>query len=356
MSGGYSGSETESTWSGRSSPMSGRWPVRTAQVAQNVPRSPSPNRKGRKALGSARALAARALRSRGYLPLGAACAGLHALTGRQRSRSWDSFCDVGKAASRMALERIMAPGDILCVRGGNDLMGVGTVGGFLGHVMLVVSPPKMVRQDSRAREIASALQVHNVWPLWKVQTMESTRGAEGLHSATLLLHTDSATGELTAVGEVNSRGELVSLDCQTVEVWQPPELLRAHINPDLMQEVIGDMKAREASWSFATAARALLAPSWMGQHYDAALVLQEARRCWKAKPICTSVVISFWQRYFCRAAQKGAFCGSGSADLILRWMPVKADRTLPGELLTSLLRCGWRMLPRVPRSHSRFDE
>lgn len=62
-------------------------------------------------------------------------------------------------------------------------------------------------------------------------------------------------------------------------------------------------------------------------------------------PICTSVVIMFWQRWLCKlasvlAAQQET-AEETSSDLILQWFPLKADRSLPGPLLDTMLRCGW---------------
>ena len=45
--------------------------------------------------------------------------------------------------------------------------------------------------------------------------------------------------------------------------------------------------------------------------------------CWNSNPICTSVIIVFWQRYICKLVK----CGLMSADvvdLIMKFMPLKA--------------------------------
>jgi len=76
-------------------------------------------------------------------------------------------------------------------------------------------------------------------------------------------------------------------------------------------------------------------------------LMKETESCWFCDPICTSVVIIFWQRYLCKLADHlnkdkshDSLCIE-SADLILQFMPLKADRVLPGELHKVLRSCGW---------------
>jgi len=38
-----------------------------------------------------------------------------------------------------------------------------------------------------------------------------------------------------------------------------------------------------------------------------------------------------------------------AVDLIMRFMPLKSDRALPGDLLRSMRECGWVSMPHVPR-------
>merc|ERR1712194_200589 len=81
-------------------------------------------------------------------------------------------------------------------------------------------------------------------------------------------------------------------------------------------------------------------------------VLEEIRACWDEEPICTSVVVTFWQRYLCKLAQAAIItrgCLVDPAKLVLKWMPLKADRVLPGELFTTMQACGWVMLSQVPK-------
>ncbi|CAK0865334.1 unnamed protein product [Prorocentrum cordatum] len=79
---------------------------------------------------------------------------------------------------------------------------------------------------------------------------------------------------------------------------------------------------------------------------------QAVRASWTREPICTSIIIVFWQRYLCElaAATQGECAPSLSGlDLILQWMPLKADRGLPGDLLGVLRSRGWACVSQVPR-------
>merc|ERR1712146_658240 len=67
---------------------------------------------------------------------------------------------------------------------------------------------------------------------------------------------------------------------------------------------------------------------------------------WESAPICTSIVTAFWQRYLCKFAHATGQC---EANLILKWMPLKADRVLPGELVDTMQKCGWMLVTHVPK-------
>jgi len=56
-----------------------------------------------------------------------------------------------------------------------------------------------------------------------------------------------------------------------------------------------------ASWSHVTVARAILTSATLTSLSESKpeQTLELVRSCWKREPICTSVVITFWQRYLC---------------------------------------------------------
>eukprot|EP00747_Dinoflagellata_sp_TGD_P164645 gnl/TRDRNA2_/TRDRNA2_184871_c0_seq1.p1 gnl/TRDRNA2_/TRDRNA2_184871_c0~~gnl/TRDRNA2_/TRDRNA2_184871_c0_seq1.p1 ORF type:complete len:424 (-),score=79.10 gnl/TRDRNA2_/TRDRNA2_184871_c0_seq1:112-1383(-) len=260
-----------------------------------------------------------------------------------------------------ALELIMAPGDVLAVKGGGRLTEIGTAHGFMGHVLLVLSPPISVHRNS-----PGAKRFEAVWPespevteLWRVRTLESTRCELGLHEAEMVLYVERSTGYLTLVGELTRSAEgiedLVQTEHEVVELWQSPSELRSGLRTDLMIKVLKDMKAYEASWSSVTAARAVISKALSKSQISAAdhggdesATMEAIIACWKREPICTSVVIVFWQRYLCEIANADPLHADKPLNMILKWMPVKADRGLPGELLGAMRRCGWVAMAQIP--------
>jgi len=87
--------------------------------------------------------------------------------------------------------------------------------------------------------------------------------------------------------------------------------------------------------------RAVLRSATLDEAPGSNTLLDEIQRCWASPPICTSVVIVFWQRYLCKVA---AATGQTEVELILKLMPLKADRTLPGELMAGIRQCGWSIM------------
>lgn len=97
----------------------------------------------------------------------------------------------------------------------------------------------------------------------------------------------------------------------------------------------------QSSWSLTTAARAVFKSAELCWSNDEMGFISGVEESWETAPICTSVVISFWQRYLCKYARCTA---QSQMSAILKWMPVKADRGLPGELIAAMQKCGWRQV------------
>jgi hypothetical protein len=248
---------------------------------------------------------------------------------------------------------MMAPGDVLAVKGQGRLTEIGTAHGMLGHVLLVLSPPNNVLRNSDEGESLQAVWPHKeVEEIWKVRTLESTRSEQGLHEAEMLLYVERNTGQLILIGELQNDGTLVLTEHESVELWQSPAELRSTLRVDFMSRVLSDMKVNEASWSHLTVARAMLSSAHLTSKpgTQPEQTLETVKACWVREPICTSVVITFWQRYLCELAS----CSEEnhhqqSLDLIMRWMPLKADRGLPGDLLGAMRSVGWVTVGQVPR-------
>lgn len=216
----------------------------------------------------------------------------------------------------------------------------------MGHVLLVTGWPRRVTRDS-----FEGIELGNVWPagaqrVWKLPTIESTRAYSGLHKSEMLFRVDPNTGALILFGElIEKTRQLCRVDNESVEVWQSPSQLRMRPRLDLMTDVLNEMVAQETNWSLKTAVRAVFKSSLVdptGQ--DGEILLEELRECWDVAPICTSVVIIFWQRYLEKLALAE---GQGEGDFVLSWMPLKADRALPGNLIRFLEESGWNSITSV---------
>jgi len=264
---------------------------------------------------------------------------------RPATSTCTSLCILGDA-----LELLLAPGDLLIVKGSGRFAEIGTAHGFMGHVLLVVSPPSNIwRHSPHAHEFQAAWPPGDVPELWRIRTVESTRSQTGLHEVDMLLFVSRSTAQLILVGEVSlESGDITLCENEAIEVWQSPIELRSQLQVGLMMEALRDMKVHEQSWSFGTATRAVLKSARIIPEKAA---MEKIQACWLREPICTSVAIIFWQRYLAKLAP--VFSADGrtveAVDLILKYMPLKADRVLPGDLLTCMKECGWVCMSQMPR-------
>jgi hypothetical protein len=252
----------------------------------------------------------------------------------------------------------LSPGDVLCVKGtAGGIARLGATGGFMGHVLLVIADPRCVERHS-----VEAVQYLNIWPgdvrmLWTVRTLESCRSVEGFHETEHLLYADRR-GQLLVIGEasVHRTNQITEFETpEKVQLWRCPFELRKHFRMDMMHEVIESMRKHESSWSWSTAVRAYLFSADVSEVHDSKTdgMLQEIRRCWTSDPICTSVVIIFWQKYLCKVAEQDPEVRA--LDLIVQWMPVKSDRSLPGDLLSAMQNCGWSIVNSLECGKSRAE-
>lgn len=249
-----------------------------------------------------------------------------------------------------ASNAIAGPGDVLYIHSANSwIKSVGTAGGKFGHMMLVVNKPRRITPNSETGH-----WLRPVWPdgapeLWLLQAIEITRGKAGLHTAELVLASGREhNGLLTLLGELyNGHADMTD---QVVEVWQFPHRFRTTFNEVLFQETLQDMlRSDSKGWSWTTAARSVLKPEshcLLDQTAQAGHLLQLVQEAWDAEAICTSVVVTFWQRYlvkFARANFPPEVQDVKAAELILQCMPLKADRCLPNDVMSAMERCGWSL-------------
>jgi hypothetical protein len=252
------------------------------------------------------------------------------------------------------LDRVLGPGDVLVSKSVGNVMQVGTMGGYFGHVMLVTGTTRRILKGS-----PQAFDYQSVWPddvdvLWAVPFVECTREVHGLHKAVLLVRVDTNDGRIIAVAEeCPASEELCLCEGDEIEAFQSPSDLRQLINScehraDLLSEVLAEMMKdmRHSKWSELTAVKAALMSSALDRNYEGMKALQQVHESWDESPICTTVVIAFWQRYLCKLAPYVHFGHSQEAtkravDLIHRWMPIRADRSLPGDLVKVMEETGW---------------
>lgn len=240
--------------------------------------------------------------------------------------------------SRAAFD--VGPGDVLMVLGAGHVARVGTTTGVMGHAMLVVGPTKALDASScAAQQLFASSDL-----IWCVPTLESCRDRKGLHQAQMLLRTDPATGCISLVGELVEGAVNLFVE-EEVQVWQSPPEVRSEMASRLVSEVLSAMKASQKDWSFVTAAWALFSSAQVHDGSGNPHLLKELQACWQTPPICTAVVITFWQRYLCLLATA---TGQPQLDLVLRFMPLKADRCLPKILTNTMSKCGWVVM-KLPR-------
>merc|ERR1719491_1720896 len=158
--------------------------------------------------------------------------------------------------------------------------------------------------------------------VWAIQTVESTRGTQGLHEAEVLVYVDSS-GRLTLIGEESAHNGLSCQDHEVLELWQSPAEVRMQLRPDLMRQAFAEMLGEigEFDWSVTTAARAVFNSAVLSPYAREA----EVAACWQQEPICTSVVIAFWQRYLSKIAEAHNATPTNPRinpmDLFKRYMP-----------------------------------
>lgn len=248
----------------------------------------------------------------------------------------------------LGLDRAICPGDVLNVKGDNTASAItrlGSVGGFMGHVMVVVASPRAISRESPESSPYLCLWPHDISKLWRVRVIESCSGASGLHESDMLVYVNRS-GQIFALGEEDGEDICKYEQRDQIYLWNAPPQLRKHnFRIEIMYEVLDDMRAHQENWSWSTAIRAFVRSGELSSDGQHPASLSEVRDAWKAAPICTSVVVSFWQRYLEKIA---VFDTADPLSLIMRFMPLKADRVLPGELLMTMLERGWSVREAVP--------
>jgi len=233
----------------------------------------------------------------------------------------------------------ICPGDVLNIVSDRSAMTrLGAAGGFMGHVLLAVSSPTPL--DTRS-ELGGAFQNFSSdgsHELYSVDILECTRAAEGLYETSVVLSLGK-DGRVFLCGEQNKDDIFIAEDLEQVHIWQSPaQLRRQNFRSDVMVKVLEDMRTYQHNWSWSTAVRAFFLSGDISSSKP--ITIKEIQDSWKAEPICTSIVVIFWQRYLHGIATIERV---NPLNLIMQVMPLRADRALPGELLSTMLAQGWSL-------------
>jgi len=274
---------------------------------------------------------------------------------KQRQRYWQGTY----------LDCMIAVGDVVAMSHGNQMSQVGAAGGMFGHVLLVTAMPLCIKKHTpEGSEFLGIWPPDKVQEIFQVPVIECTRSTEGIHETSALLYVDAHSHRIILLGNVEENGIIFAYESherEAVELWKSPPELRDCSCRDLKEAVVRDMKENQANWSWYTAMRAFLLPAGMeNQHLlspaqitsDRQELLKEVEECWRSAPICSSLPIIFWQRYLCKLSQsgrapEGTLAKMSAIDMIVAYMPLKSDRTLPGELLRFLHKSGWTLIQQV---------
>jgi len=170
-----------------------------------------------------------------------------------------------------------------------------------------------------------------------------------------------ATGELLLVGDIADGSLVLGITDQPVPVKILLHPFRsgrsdAPFDGGVFRAAMERCARESRRWSKGTALKAITArrSCLSADEYpdpdSRQELMEQLRRSWDKKPICSSVAIKVWQRYFemlCPPGPKGLDL---AAQHILRWMPVLSDRTAPSMLLKTLSTCGWMLRSSFSRS------
>jgi len=255
--------------------------------------------------------------------------------------------------------KMLRAGDIFFC--GPDMWGI-------HHVVLCCSPMCPAEPDVIGSVYQNSPQVTGL-SIFECQTMESSRPLhgqdfpwyparsffalqpftedDGCESLSLLLVADIADGT-----------HCVGVNVQPVPVKMLLHPLRpGHGGPPLIDHVFKKALAEGGKeskcWSKTTALRAVLTTFGGQRHsldpekYDGpesrAELMAMLTESWKARPICPSVAIMVWQRYLVMVSGNGPDRLDTAAKHVLRWMPLRCDRTSPSAMLKVLSTCGWSL-------------
>jgi len=239
-----------------------------------------------------------------------------------------------------------------------DILFVGPDRWGIHHVVLCRSPLNPAETDVKEK-VSQQHPNTMTGDILCCQTIESTRPHNGPNSAWypalsvfVRWHT---TGELEQLGDIGEGSRTFNVNTELMPVkplLHPfrPNVAGLGFDGELFQAATRVCAAESQKWSKMTAIRALSAKRAAINQADFADarsrqdLMQDIRKRWNKKPICSSVAIQVWQKYIEMLFSGSAESTDLAAQQILRWMPVYSDQTTPSMLMKVLSQCGWMLL------------
>lgn len=270
-----------------------------------------------------------------------------------------SFCHAAISATVPSPLRVL-PGDILLL--GPDKWGV-------HHAVLTTGPMKPDEQVGQ--EIKADWPEMRSMDIFSCPTIESTAQAKGedivWYPSIYFFARDRSTGDSMLVADMPQKSILMADMQQTgdeIELCNPmPVKLLLHpcrpghggppsVDLTVFRHAVEESAQNSQAWSLRTAAKGVMGRRKVKSRLEAedypdpesrSEMLDELHKRWDNRPICTSVIIQVWQRYFELVAGDSPEGQDVAAQNILRWMPLFCDSTLPSALIKELSKCNWVM-------------
>jgi len=243
------------------------------------------------------------------------------------------------------------PGDIfLC---GPDRWGIHHVVMSIGQMRPAPEAGPMLVQDMP--------ELRNM-DIFSCETIESTHsslttGQEIVwYASKNFFARNRVTGEAVILGDIGRGSDTLEWFEQPIKVKLLMHPLRpGHggpaFDPRAFQQALEISARASQHWSIRTAVNGImnrrelqgLDPNDYPDAQSRSALMHDLQKRWEKRPICTSVAIMVWQRYFALSSGPGPQGIDTAVQQILRWMPLLSDKTLPSALIKELSKCGWVM-------------
>jgi len=269
------------------------------------------------------------------------------MPGMRRSVTWPRDACLEQPRDHSLPESVMAGDIFFC---GPDKWGIHHAVLSCGEMSLADSDVvDMIRNDC---DLSSDMEI------FTCTTVEVTREYEGSefpwYKAQSFFACDPC-GRLSQVADIAEGTNRITFNVAPIPAKLLLHPLREReglkgspFKPEIFAEAIELCARNSQSWSKKTALKAIAAGRMSrlnaGKYATSesrTKLMEELRSRWEERPICSSVAILVWQRYFQLAAGDSPEGDNLAVEQILQWMPVFNDTTAPSALVNVLSTCGW---------------